>query len=98
MGGAAWISPMTSAIADSTRTAGGGTLSLHAAGFFMPRGIRWFGWGVVLAGLFLLGAMVWTDFSAWNVSPHVVMGVIFGASHLAYGIYLYFTEQRKNET
>ena len=71
-------------------------LALHAAGFFMPRGIRLFGWGIVLAGLILLGAMVWTDFSTSNISPHAVMGVIFGASHLAYGIYLYFTE-RKNE-
>jgi hypothetical protein len=28
---------------------------------------------------------------------HVMMGVLFGASHLAYGVYLYFTEPRKNE-
>jgi hypothetical protein len=72
-------------------------LALHAAGFFMPRGIRWFGWGIVVAGLILLGAMAWTNFSSSNLSPHVVMGVIFGGSHLAYGVYLYFTEQRKNE-
>jgi hypothetical protein len=72
-------------------------LALHAAGFFMPRGIRWFGWGIVLAGLILLGAMAWTKLSASGISPHAVMGIIFGGSHLAYGIYLYFTEQRKNE-
>ncbi len=29
-------------------------LALHAAGFFMPRGIRLFGWGFLLAGLILL--------------------------------------------
>jgi hypothetical protein len=72
-------------------------LALHAAGFFMPRGIRLFGWGIVLTGLILLGAMVWTNLSASGVSPHAVMGIIFGGSHLAYGIYLYFTEQGKNE-
>src|SRR5271156_5418954 len=33
MGGCAWMSPMTRATADSVRTAGGGTLSLQAAGF-----------------------------------------------------------------
>ena len=71
-------------------------LALHAAGFFMPRGIRLFGWGIVIAGLILLGEMVWTNLSASSISPHVVMGIIFGGSHLAYGIYLYFTE-RKNE-
>jgi hypothetical protein len=71
-------------------------LALHAAGFFMPRGIRLFGWGIVIAGLILLGGMVWTNLSASGISPHVVMGIIFGGSHLAYGIYLYFTE-RKNE-
>ncbi len=70
-------------------------LALHAAGFFMPRGIRLFAWGIVLIGLILLGAMAWTNFSAAKISPHVVMGIIFGGSHLAYGIYLYFTE-RKN--
>jgi hypothetical protein len=29
---------------------------------------------------------------------HWVMGGVFGGLHLAYGIYLYFTEQRRNET
>lgn len=71
-------------------------LALHAAGFFMPRGIRLFGWGFVIAGLCLLGAMAWTNLSAERVSPHALMGIIFGGSHLAYGVYLYFTE-RKNE-
>ena len=73
-------------------------LALHAAGFFMPRGIRLFGWGFVLAGLVLFAAMAWTNLSASGISAHALMGVIFGGSHLAYGVYLYFTEQRKNET
>lgn len=76
-------------------------LALLAAGFFMPRGVRLFGWGFVVAGLILLGwigGRAWA-FRDWAIfSPHLLMGIIFGASHLAYGIYLYFTEPRKNET
>jgi len=71
--------------------------ALHAAGFFMPRGIRLFGWGIVIAGLILLGAMLETNLTASHVSPHAMMGLIFGGSHLAYGVYLYFTERPKNE-
>jgi hypothetical protein len=26
------------------------------------------------------------------------MGLFFGGLHLAYGVYLYFTERRRNET
>src|SRR5882724_9793173 len=33
-------------------------LSLLAAGFFMPRGVRLFGWGFVIAGLILLGCIL----------------------------------------
>jgi hypothetical protein len=72
--------------------------AIHAAGFFMPRGIKLFGWlfigiGCAMAAILALLA---------EVPPlrcaHVVMGVLFGGLHLAYGIYLYFTEPRKNET
>ena len=30
--------------------------------------------------------------------PHALMGGTFGGLHLAYGVYLYFTEKRKNAT
>lgn len=78
-------------------------LALHAAGFFMPRGIRLFGWGFLLTGLVLSGFFLKSFYLPGenenrNISPHLLMGIIFGGSHLAYGIYLYFTEQRKNET
>ena len=78
-------------------------LALHAAGFFMPRGIRLFGWGFLLTGLVLSGFFLRAFYFPGetenrNISPHLLMGVIFGGAHLAYGIYLYFTEQRKNET
>lgn len=67
--------------------------ALHSAGFFMPRGMKLFGWG------FLVGGAVIGSWTAYRVPAarelHGVMGVFFGGLHLAYGIYLYFTEQRK---
>jgi len=70
--------------------------ALHAAGFFMPRGMKMFGWAFVLGGCGLFAA----DIPAWVslafLYSHGVMGLFFGVLHLAYGIYLYFTEQRKN--
>lgn len=67
--------------------------ALHAAGFFMPRGMRVFGSCFVLAGAALL---LLQPLYRIEVSPHLVMGFFFGVLHLAYGIYLYFTEQARN--
>ena len=70
--------------------------AFHAAGFFMPRGMKLFGWAFVLGGcvLFAVGVPAW-------VRPldcaHGIMGFFFGGLHLAYGVYLYFTERRRNE-
>ena len=66
--------------------------AIHAAGFFMPRGIRLFGWAFVLGGcgLFALGI---PDLPA-HVYAHGVMGGFFGLLHLAYGLYLRFTETK----
>lgn len=71
--------------------------AFHAAGFFMPRGMRIFGWAFIIGGcgLFALGIPHWADTLA---CAHGIMGFFFGVLHLAYGVYLYFTEQRKNET
>ena len=71
--------------------------AFHAAGFFMPRGMKLFGWMFVLGGcaLFAAGRPNWgqpPDFA------HGIMGFFFGGLHLAYGVYLYFTEPRGNET
>jgi hypothetical protein len=71
--------------------------AIHAAGFFMPRGMKIFGWAFIVGGccLFALGipdAIPRLDYA------HGIMGFFFGMLHLAYGVYLYFTEPRRNET
>ena len=69
--------------------------AIHAAGFFMPRGMKLLGWLFILGGcgMFALGI---PDLPR-HIYAHGIMGFFFGALHLAYGIYLYFTEKRKNE-
>ena len=69
--------------------------ALHSAGFFMPRGVRWFGW-IFIFGAFIL--LFYPPLTRKNIryDPQWVMGFFFGVLHLAYGAYLYFTEQRKN--
>jgi hypothetical protein len=68
--------------------------AVHAAGFFMPRGIRWLGWLFIISGSILSTSLIlggrWMD--PWQ--PQLLMGGIFGGLHLVYGIYLYFTEQK----
>jgi hypothetical protein len=70
--------------------------AFHAAGFFMPRGMKVFGWAFVVGGCVLFAAG-----TPGCVRPldyaHGIMGVFFGVLHLAYGVYLYFTERRSNE-
>lgn len=72
-------------------------LALHSAGFFMPSGVRLFGWAFIgmAAGLIICSRFAWIWPKSWSL--HFMMGILFGASHLAYGIYLYFTEPGKNE-
>ena len=72
--------------------------AVHAAGFFMPRGIKWFGWLFISVGCGFLGLLFTRTDGFENVSPHLLMGGIFGGLHLAYGIYLYLTESRKTES
>jgi hypothetical protein len=68
----------------------------HAAGFFMPRGIRLLGWLFILAGSGLFIGLSFRN----GVPPlrwgHAIMGGAFGGLHLAYGVYLYLTERSKN--
>lgn len=73
-------------------------LGLHAAGFFMPRGIRWFGWGfVTLGGLLVLAGPILPAALASFQGAHLVMGAAFGFGHLAYGLYLKATEKGASE-
>jgi len=68
--------------------------ALHSAGFFMTRGIKWFGWVFIIGALIL---MVFLVLAHWLITPltaHGVMGLFFGGLHLAYGIYLSFTEKK----
>jgi len=69
--------------------------ALSAAGFFTPRGIRLFGRTLVYGGcaLLLLSPVVPGDMTT---AAHYAMGIFFGVLHLAYGIYLYFTERRRH--
>ncbi len=69
--------------------------ALHAAGFFMPRGVRWLGW-LFIAGALLIGVFAPSRSAGLQYNPHLLMGLFFGVLHLAYGAYLYLTEKGKN--
>lgn len=68
--------------------------AVHAAGFFMPRGVRWLGWIFIFVGTLLLASLGVTENALERIPPHLLMGGIFGGLHLSYGIYLYFTEKK----
>ena len=55
-----------------------------------------FGWAFVVGGCALIAIGVPDGLRPVYLYLHAVMGVFFGAFHLAYGIYLFFTEQGKN--
>lgn len=71
--------------------------ALTAAGFFMHRGIKLLGWLFILTGCALMASRCHTSTVLSLAAGHQVMGGVFGGLHLAYGIYLYFTERRRNE-
>lgn len=71
--------------------------ALNAAGFFMHRGIKLLGWIFVICGCALMTARCSAGGQLALASGHQVMGTVFGGLHLAYGIYLYFTEKRRDE-
>lgn len=70
--------------------------ALHAAGFFVQRGIRLFGWGFIIGGCGALVAGVFRPDLQTAEAGHYLMGIFFGVLHLAYGIYLYFTEKSRD--
>jgi len=73
-------------------------LGMHAAGFFMPRRFRLFGWGFICCGLVALGCLIGLSKSTFVLPnfplANAAMGVLFGGVHAAYGFYLYLTEKR----
>ena len=69
--------------------------ALHAAGFFMHRGIKLFGWAFLVFGCAaLLLSPFWPPLQS-SAAAHGLMGLCFGALHLGYGVYLYFTEKQR---
>jgi len=72
--------------------------AIHAAGFFMPRGMKLFGWGMIATGGLVMAILEpFARLVSLRCAAHGVMGLSFGLLHLAYGVYLYFTEKRGNE-
>lgn len=67
--------------------------ALYAAGFFMPRGMKVFGCGFVALGCLDLLFLTWRGTPRGGLGAHWVMGFAFGGLHLAYALYLYFTEK-----
>ena len=68
--------------------------AVHAGGFFMPRGMKLFGWVVILlSAAGSAGLAVLEPTFGGPRAAHGVMGGVFGALHLAYGAYLYLTER-----
>ena len=67
--------------------------ALNAAGFFMPRGVRWFGWVYICVAGAALGFWMLMR-PNFEFDGHYLMGVLFGGLHLAYGAYLYLTENK----
>jgi hypothetical protein len=69
--------------------------AVHAAGFFMPRGMKLFGWIIIgITGVTLL-VQAWATPTPGALLDHAFMGALFGLLHLAYGVYLYITEPRE---
>lgn len=69
--------------------------AMHSAGFFMPRGMKLFGWTFILSGCVLGFAVLLAAEPPSLCACNVMMGVWFGAAHLGYSIYLYYTEKSR---
>lgn len=69
--------------------------ALHAAGFFMERGIRLFGWAFIFGGCVAFAAGMFRPQLHSPEAAHYLMGIFFGAVQFIYGVYLYFTEKSR---
>jgi len=71
--------------------------ALHAAGFFMQRGLRWLGSIFMFCGALCLCLHELGYVPALKENAHWLMGWAFGANHLAYGLYLKLTAKPTDE-
>jgi hypothetical protein len=71
--------------------------ALHAAGFYTTRGMRLFGYVLIAGGCGGLLVAVRSNPPSFLLNGWFVMGFFFGLLHLAYGVYLYFTEPRRTD-
>jgi hypothetical protein len=73
--------------------------AIHAAGFFVPRGMKRLGWIFIGTGCGL-PLLIGVGPVVGKIPPlsvaHLIMAATFGGFHLAYGIYLSLTEKRKS--
>lgn len=67
--------------------------AIHAAGFFMPRGIKMLGWLFIMGACSILLSSLGVSSRLPMQAGHVIMGVFFGGLQLFYGIYLFATEK-----
>jgi hypothetical protein len=67
--------------------------ALHSAGFFMHRGVKCFGWILVVSSGAILLFILW-ERSGIIYRSHCIMGFFFGVLHLLYSAYLYLTEKK----
>ena len=67
--------------------------AVHAAGFFMPRGMKLLGWVFILGGCSIALSSLSVSARLPIQMGHVIMGLFFGGLHLLYGIYLFVTEK-----
>ena len=72
--------------------------AIHAAGFFMPRGIKMLGWLFILGGCSLTLSSMSVGAQLPIISSHIIMGVFFGGLQLAYGVYLHLSEKPQRTT
>jgi hypothetical protein len=68
--------------------------AMHAAGFFMPRGMKLFGWLFIGCGCLTALGLTLCPQPPPLRWVHAIMGVSFGGLHLAYGLYLKWTENK----
>jgi hypothetical protein len=74
--------------------------ALHSAGFFMPRGVKIFGLGIILLSVLSFPGSPFFSHDVPGLDGnfhrgHLLMGLLFGVCQLVYGGYLYWTEKGK---